>query len=153
MDDALRFRGVEVTVAEPQLMLDGVAGPPELVVTGDRSTWSLADEVVAFTGNVRATRGDVVLTAERLTLRYAGGRLVDAHAEGAVRVERGARTATAERADLDAATGRIALQGRPELRDGPHRMTGDAMALWLDDDRMECERCRLVVDGAALDPR
>ena len=151
----LVFQRVEVTVARPELLLAGAEepsapAPAPLVVTGDHSRWSLAEENVVFEGNVRATRGDVVLVADSLTLRYAAGKLVDAHAEGHVRVERGARLATAERAVLNGETGRIVLSGHPTVRDGPHRMTGESMSLYLEDDRMECEKCRLEVNGAAL---
>jgi lipopolysaccharide export system protein LptA len=127
-------------------------GPPPLVVTGGRSEWKLADGVVVFEQAVTATRHDVTITCDRLEVRYSGDRVEEATATGHVRVARGARAATGERATLTVADGRVVLEGSPTLTEGPNRMTGERIVLWLDDERLECDRCRLEVRGDAVAP-
>lgn len=152
-EDQVRLTLVSATVGEDGSGA-GVAAraeiPPNLVVTGTRSSWDLARHVVVFEGDVRAVRGPVVLTCDRLEVVYESERVREASAAGHIRVIRDGREATSDRAHLTVADGRIALEGGPELRDGANRMTGERIVLFLDDDRLECENCRLEVDGAAV---
>jgi lipopolysaccharide transport protein LptA len=125
---------------------------PPLVVTGDHTRWSLSGHTVVFEGHVRAERADVVLTSDTLTLTYTGQKVDRAIADGSVVVTRGDRRATADHGDLDVPSGKIALTGHPGIVEGPHHMVGESIALYLDDDRLECDRCRLEIDGSALAP-
>ncbi len=130
-----------------------VPGPPPLVVTGERSTWDLSAGRVVFEGDVQAVRAEVTLYAARIEVAYAGDKVEQAWASGGVRVVRGGREATGETAHLAVAEGRVALEGAPTVTYGPNRMTGDRIVLFLDDDRLECEKCRLEVAGAAVAPK
>ncbi len=125
---------------------------PPLVVEGERSTWSLDTGEVVFEGQVRATRGPVLLEAERLRVRYQEERIVLAEAEGQVRVSRGERLATAQQASLYVDSGRIVLSGQPTLQERGRHLQGQEIVLFLDEDRAECTRCKLVVDGHAVAP-
>jgi lipopolysaccharide export system protein LptA len=156
-----RFEAVEVQVGEgpdaSRLALatawaspDGAGGgtaaratAPGWVVTGDRSSWSLSSGEVHFDGHVRAEHGTAVLTADALTLGYADTRLTAVHAIGGVRLVQGARLVTATEARLDVPTGALRLTGAPQLVEGGRRLMGEVVTLWLDDDRLTCERCRL----------
>ncbi len=129
-----------------------IEGPTPLVVTGDRSSWALAEKRVTFDGHVRATRGEVVLTAERMELWWAGDKVDRVVATGGVEVRRGDRLATAGRAELAVATGRIDLRDHPTVLEAGNRLVGESMALYLDDDRLDCEQCRLEIEGEALRP-
>ena len=129
-----------------------VAGSPPLVVKGDRSRWRLADKVMVFEGHVEATRADVVLHCERLEVRYEGERIREATATGKVRVTRGERRASSAEAWLEAATGRLVMTGEPRLAEGVNTMTGRTITLFLDDEAVECEACRLQVEGEAIAP-
>jgi len=132
----------------------GAAAPPPLQIEAPQSDWDLRSRTVHFTGGVTATRGEVQLRCDALEVRYAGPDRVDtATAEGHVLVTRGERRATSERAVLTAADGRIVLEGSPQLSDGPNTLTGRSIALFLDDERVQCEACRLVVAGSALSPQ
>ena len=130
-----------------------VPGPPPLVVTGQRSSWDLKSGRVIFEGDVAAVRGEVTLYAAKLEVAYAQDKVDQAWASGGVRVVRGAREATADTAHLVVSNGRVALAGSPALREGPNRMTGQAITLFLDDERLECDQCRLEVAGDAVTPR
>lgn len=128
-----------------------VPGAPPLQISAPTSDWDLRNRVAIFTGDVVVTRADVTLRTERLTVRFASReKLERAVAEGKVVVTQGERVATAGKAELVAATGEIVLTGAPIITEGPNRMAGDRITLWLDDERVRCEGCRLLVDGEAL---
>lgn len=128
--------------------------PPPLEIHAARSAWDLKMRVVTFRGDVEARRGDLVLHCDELTVRYAGPERVEqAEADGHVVIERGERRAEGAHARLDPDTGRLELTGSPMLTDGTNRMTGERIVLWLDDRKVDCEKCKLEVAGEAVAPR
>ena len=156
--------GAQLTAAQATVQPDGTGagvtvtargtGSPPLDIQAPRSTWDLAARKTTFEGGVTATRGDMTLTCARLSVTFASRDRVDqAVAEGDVRVVQGERRASGDRAELDADTGRVVLTGAPRIAEGPNQMTGERITLYLEDARVECDRCRLLVDGDALAPR
>jgi len=154
--------GATVSVAQGRIARDGAGegtdaaarlpggDQPALDVTSDRTSWDLAAGTARFAGSVVATRGDLELRCEVLDVTLAAGsppRIVAADAAGSVVVVRGAQTARADQGALDATRGLLVLTGSPQLTDGPHTMTGERIDVWLDDDRVECARCRVVLRG------
>lgn len=124
---------------------------PPLQITAPQSDWDLRTRSVRFTGGVTATRGAVTLTCQELEVRYASADQVDtATARGQVQVLHGQRTARADQAVLTAADGALTLTGAPQLTEGANTLTGQRIVLWLDDERVRCDDCRLVVAGTAL---
>ena len=79
-----------------------------------------------------------------------GDRVDRAEATGGVEVTRGDRVATGAQAVLEAQTGEVRLTGQPVLSEGPNRMSGVAITLFLDEERVVCDGCRLVVEGKAV---
>ena len=130
-----------------------VVGPPQLVITGQTVQWSLRDGVVVFDGEVEVVRADVVLRCVRLEVTYRGDRVERAVAQGEVRVTKGDRFAQGESAVLTVDDGRLELSGGVSLREGPHELTGERVVLFLDAERVECDQCRLEVDGRAVEGR
>lgn len=129
----------------------GEEPPPPLNIAAARSDWDFAARRVRFEGEVVATRGEVTLRCDRLLVTFSTPEQVElATASGHVVVERGARSARGAQAVLDARTGQVVLTGAPELSEGRNRMSGERIVLWLDDERVECERCQLRVDGASF---
>lgn len=131
-------------------------GPPPVDVRARRSEWDLRARVARFEGEVVLVRGEFELRAERLVVRYRDAdRIEAAVAEGAVTVTRLGRVARAARAELRAEGGVVTLTGQPSLAEGPNRLEGERITLYLDDERATCEGggdspCRLVVEGSAL---
>jgi lipopolysaccharide export system protein LptA len=124
-----------------------------LEIEAPRSTWDLAERVVRFEGGVEAVRGPVRFSSDVLTVWFSGpDRVERAVAEGHVRVTRGARSAQGDRAELKPDTGEVVLTGNPKLSEGASELEGIRIVLWLDDERVTCEQCRLVVSGGALVP-
>ena len=129
-------------------------GAPPPAITAPTSDWDLRAHVARFTGGVTAIRGDVTLTAQTLTVTFADADRVErAIAEGSVVVAQGARRATGARAELTTETGEVVITGEPVLTDGSSRMTGERVVVWLDDERVTCDVCRLLVAGEAVRPR
>lgn len=131
-------------------------GPPPVDVRARRSEWDLRARVARFEGDVVLVRGEFELRADRLEVRYRDAdRIEGAVAEGGVTVTRGGRVARAARAELVADGGVVTLTGGPTLAEGPNRLLGERITLFLDDERATCEGggetpCRLVVEGSAL---
>lgn len=143
-DDGTSGHGVD---AEATL-----AAAPPLVVKGDRSSWDFKKRTMRFEGNVQATRAAVTMTCDAIEVSYEGERITTAMASGTVVVTQGERIARGERATLTADDGRIVLQGSPSINDGPNTLVGDRIVLYLDDERLECQACRLEVVGSAVAP-
>lgn len=143
-------------VLGPQVASEAGAGaaPPPLQVEAPRSDWDLRARVVRFSGGVVATRGPVRLTCASLEVHYLDAERVDrALAEGEVEVRHGERVATGQRAELHAADGRVVLTGQPQLVEGANTLRGQQITLYLDDERLQCQDCTLVVAGQAIAPR
>ena len=127
------------------------ADAPGLEITSDHSQWRFSDQTATFTGQVRVTRGDTLLTCQALTVSLGDGEQIrDAVASGGVVVSQAGRRAEAEQADLDGATGRIVLTGSPALLQERRTLTGERITIWLDDERVDCEQCTLTLNGDAI---
>ena len=163
--DGAPMRHVELSLADDvRLHLDGAwvesdgdgkgegttVKAPALVIEGDRSEWSLSDGQVRLEGDVRVVRGEVTLTARTLVLDLAGEAVDRAEAVGQVRVTQGERVVTAGRAVLEGATGRLVLSESPRLTEGERVLTASRITVWLDEDTLNCEDCRLEMPEGAL---
>lgn len=171
-EDGPPMRGVSLVVGDNDvtLSLDGawveadgsghgvdahatVGGTPPLVITGKRSRWDLKGGTVVFEEGVQAVRGDVTVFCDTLDVTYAGDRVEKAVASHHVRVVKGGREARGDTAVLTTADGRVELQGSPSITEGANRMSGERIVLFLDDERLECDACRLEVAGEAVAPK
>ncbi len=158
--------GVRLSMAAATLEKEGTgtgqavtgtrSSKPPLEIDAPRTSWDLKARSAVFEGGVTAKRGDFTLTCDRLTVTFAGGGKTDAvelaTAEGNVAITRDERTATGERAELHGQTGEVVLTGHPTLVEGSNRLSGEVVRLFLDDERISCEKCHLVIDGSALGP-
>ena len=161
---ALEAEGVRLSMASATLEKDGTGtgevvagtrtGRPPLEIEAPRTAWDLKARSAVFEGGVTAKRGEFTLTCDTLTVSFSGGGKSDAvdhaTAEGNVTISRDQRTATGDRAELDGATGEVVLTGNPMLVEGSNRLSGEVVRLFLDDERISCEQCRLVIDGDAI---
>jgi lipopolysaccharide export system protein LptA len=130
------------------------AEAPPLIITSRDAVWSFPERSARFQGGVVATRADVTLRCDSLQVGFLRpDRIEHAVAEGSVVVTQGERTASGSRAELTAADGMLVLTGQPVITDAGNRLTGERITLWLDQERVECQGCTLVIDGAAIKPR
>lgn len=129
-----------------------ISSTPPLEINGDRSSWDLSRSKVSFEDNVIVTRDDVTMTCDSLLVTYRKNRVEQAEAIGGVVVTKGEVRATAEKALLTVDDGRVVLTGNATVVQGPHKMTGAAVTLFLDDEKVECRKCRVTVEGDAVAP-
>jgi lipopolysaccharide export system protein LptA len=142
-------RGV---ATEVEATADG-GGGAELQIRAARASWDLDQQSVVFAGAVEARHGEFTLTCEHLEARFdSPERLVSAEARGQVRVLHRGRVASGEHALLDVPAARLELTGVPSLQDGRRTLSGERIVLYLDETRLECERCTLAVAPAAAEP-
>jgi lipopolysaccharide export system protein LptA len=125
--------------------------PPELRIEADRSQWDLKGRTVLFEGNVRTTRGEMHMVCDQLDVQLGEGDAIEtAAAQGAIRVTHAERVATGERAELFADRGELIITGNPIVVEGGNSLAGERITLWLDDDRMDCEACTLVMENPGI---
>ena len=105
---------------------------------------------VVFTGHVVATRDDMVIDADRLEVFYSKreqqqtktaqaqddkksiDRIV---ATGHVRVTKGGKVATGEKAIYEKQAEKITLVGSAQVWDGPNRVKGETITMFLNENR------------------
>jgi lipopolysaccharide export system protein LptA len=103
---------------------------------------------VVFTGHVVATRDDMVIDADRLEVFYSkqeqqpaksaqdGKKAIDRIvATGHVRVTKGSKVATGERAIYEKQAEKITLVGSAQVWDGPNRVKGETITMFLNENR------------------
>lgn len=148
-DGSVQAEAVEATLSGATVA--GEAEPPPLEIDAPRSEWDMRSRTIRFTGGVTAVRGPVSLTCAELVVTMLDADRVDrAVASGGVSVRRGERLATGAQGVLDARSGEVRLTGEPVLSEGPNRMSGQTITLYLDEERVVCDGCRLVVEGEAV---
>ena len=126
-------------------------GPSALEITASRSSWDLRGGQLTLEGSVVATRGAARLTCEAAAVYFdEAGEVARIEAHGRVVLEQGDRTGRSETAVLEAGPGRITLRGDATLAEPPHWMTGEPIVVFLDDERIECESCRMRIDGVPV---
>ncbi len=119
---------------------------PGLSVESARASWDLKGQNVVFEDEVVAVRGAFTLRCARLEASFdSPEQLSRATASGDVSVTHGERVARGERAVLDVAAGQLELTGAPSLVEGGRSLRGERIVLYLDDERLECDRCTLEI--------
>jgi lipopolysaccharide export system protein LptA len=110
-------------------------GPVE--VSSDRLEADDQAQILVFEGNAIATRDDVSIRGDRLTVKYTGEQreIEKVIAEGNVRIIQGTRVATGSKAVLFHLEERIILTGSPEVRDGDNFVQGEEITIYLNDQR------------------
>lgn len=133
----------------------GDAVPPaeQVHVTADRLVSEAAARTAEFIGNVRATQGDTVITADRLKIYFesAPGEKTGAAeresiqkivADGNVNIEMSDGVAAADKAVYITATDVLVLTGpNSKITSERNSVTGDKITIYRSEDRM-------IVDGS-----
>ena len=78
------------------------------------------------------------------TWNCPAGRL-EIRADGAVRYLANGRAAVTGRVTAARPATQLTLTGAPTVTDGQHALRGERVVLFLDDERLECEGCELVL--------
>lgn len=122
-------------------------GPPAgaLVIRSAKTRFDLDQSRGWFTGDVKATRGDMTLTASEAEVSLgADGSITRAVARGQVVVTQGEHRATGEVAIMEGDT--LTLSGNPLLTSAKHRMRGSEMVFQVGEKTVRCTACTVVVE-------
>jgi len=111
-----------------------------IAVSADSLVFDNRTRVLTYTGAVVVTQGDMKLESRTLTVSLddqADSRLKEVVAAGEVRLSKGTRWATAGRAVFDQVARTVVLSEKPVLHDGPNRVSGEQVIVYLDEERSE----------------
>ena len=98
---------------------------------------------IEFSGSVRATRGTLVMTCEKLVARYKkSGEVLRLEIAGSLTVQGRDFSARAGSGVYDHESGRLVLTGSPSIKRGPNRVTGERILVFVDDERVVVEKAR-----------
>ena len=101
---------------------------------------------IQYRGNVVVTQGDMTLKSDRLTVLYedpapAAANTADQQrikrivADGNVEITSGGRRATSRKAIFNQQKRTVTLRGNAVLQEGPNRVKGDIVTIFLDENR------------------
>ncbi len=125
-------------------------GPLPIHIKSDKMEALDKDGKVIFLGKVTATRGDLIIKADRLEVFYkvsekdkrrAGGKrfVKKLVATGHVKIIEGKRTGTAEKAVYDKVNNKIILIGNAQVWEGPNRISGAKITLFENEQKSVVE--------------
>ena len=113
-----------------------------LDLSAERMEWDAQKEVSVYHGNVRATQGEMVLLADRLTVHAEGDRVQALHAEGNARWTQILDSGKPLRANAGSIFYQIpqrkaTLKKDVNLRVDAHQFTGNEIVYLIDEERVE----------------
>ena len=113
-----------------------------LDLSAERMEWDAQKEVSVYHGNVRATRGEMVLLADRLTVHAEGDQVQALHAEGNARWTQILDSGKPLRANAGSIFYQIpqrkaTLKKDVNLRVDAHHFTGNEVVYLIDEERVE----------------
>lgn len=124
----------------------------EVQVAADKLTVNQSTGQAEFSGNVRASQGQMILSAEKVVVQYAPGdmqRIQSLDATGNVTLVSGPDAAEAKQAIYEVGSGNVTLIGDVLLTQGGNVMAGERMLVNLADGTAEVTgRVRSVLTPA-----
>lgn len=120
-------------------------------VEADRMESDQANEAVLFTGNVEARQGDMLISAERMTVHYRKNGAANGSvsresksieslvAEGEVKLTRQDWIAAGDRLEFKSEERKVVLTGNTRVWQDNNMVTGDRVVLYLDEGRSVVE--------------
>ena len=116
-----------------------------LVIEASSTRFDLELSKGWFTGSVKASRGDMNLTADEAEVTLGeDGEIASAVARGQVVVSQGDHQAKGEVALIEGDT--VTLSGDPVLTSPRHRMKGSEMVFQVGAKTVSCTACTVVVE-------
>lgn len=129
--------GASALAQEARIDLGGLRADPKMPVevTADSFAVDQATSAAIFSGAVRISQGEMVITAASVTIEYAadGTGIRRLLATGGVILRAGTNEARAESADYDIGSGEVTLTGDVVLTQGSATISGQRMVVNLAD--------------------
>jgi len=129
----------------PSIGLSSEHGPID--VHSDTLDLDYKAKVVLYRGHVHVTQGSSSLTSDNLQVQYNGDfhDIKEAIATGNVRMSQGGRWATSDRAKLNQVDRTVEMTGNPIIHDGPDRVAGTRILIYLDSQKSVVEQAHAVI--------
>lgn len=120
---------------EEKFKLDDKNKP--IVINSDRLEGDNKNNIVKFTGNVVAKRGQLTIRSNNISVFYdkTNEKVMEITAEGDVRINHGNRMARGEKALFLNSQDKIILTGNPRVWEGNNIIKGEKITLFLSEDR------------------
>jgi lipopolysaccharide export system protein LptA len=122
--------------------LSFAASRDPISVSSDVMEFDYRARVLTYKGSVVVTQGDMKLESNTLTValdEQPDGRIKEVVADGQVRLSKGTRWATGGHAVFDQARNTVVLSDNAEVHDGPNRVSGERVVVYLNDERSVVE--------------
>ncbi len=109
------------------------------------------NSIIRFTHDVKVVDPEFTLTGDRAVVLLEGTNDVrEVRVFGHVVVVSEGRTAKADKAVFTKADNKIVLTGKASLQRGADRLSGKEIAIWLDEEKLECTPARLTSPSPLL---
>ncbi len=133
-------------------------------ITSDKMEALNQSKTIIFTGHVVATKKNFILHSDRLEVFYNKSRVKGHGAEtkrvikkiialGHVRISKGKRIGIGQKAVYDKAAEKITIIGAAQVWEGPNRVRGDRITLFLNEDRTVVEGSGKIKVHAVVYPK
>lgn len=139
-------------VSKPKSGLSGLDSAPVQIQSDSLKVLHKKHSAV-FSGNVRATKGKLRITCQKLVVDYGasgqapgGGKILSMLFSGDVSISQGQRTGHCEQARYDKIQSKLVCTGNPWVMDGKSKIRGDSIVYLLDKDEVRVSRPKAVLD-------
>lgn len=117
-----------------------------LVITSKKLITDNFKNNATFSGGVKATRGDIVFTANTMIVSYDDkGNIVKIDAHGNVKLTRQTKVLTAGRAVYYTKKEQVVFTGSPQAKDGRNLIKGSKMTYYIKEDRSVVENSKVFL--------
>jgi lipopolysaccharide transport protein LptA len=120
-------------------------GPTD--INSDTLSFDYTKKTATFTGHVRVTQPNGMLTSDKLRVLYENNMhdIKTAFADGNVRISQGLRWATSDHAVLDQGAQTVTLTGSPVVHDDQDQITGTKVTVHMKTQEFVVDRARAVL--------
>ena len=123
----------------------------ETVITASRMEYDYTESAVLFEENVKVVDPEFTMTADRVIVLLEGtNNLKQVRCLGNVVLVSEDRSARCAEAVYTKADGKIVMTGEAVLQRAKDQIWGRKITIWVDDERMECEPARMVIQPASV---
>lgn len=124
----------------------------DTTITSSRMEYDYARASIIFEENVKVSNPEYTMTCERLVVMLnSTNDLKWIKATKNVILVNGDRSAKCDEAIYTKADGKVVMTGREvQVQRAKDQMTGTKITIWLNDERVECEPARMVLQEATV---
>ncbi|MBF0542355.1 MAG: hypothetical protein HQK91_13005 [Nitrospirae bacterium] len=112
-----------------------------VVITSNSMVADTRQNTVTFIGSVKAVKGDMILLAEKMVVRYIpeSGKIKDIEATGNINLTKGQSIIKSDKANYDAAEDKVVFVGNLSALVGKNKITGTKIIFYVSTERTVVE--------------